>query len=238
MGTSGSASVLWTVLYLYLAAAFTVMITICRADRFVSRHGDYRAYLLYFLWFALTLFVVPVGILVLGAPAAAGTFLAKVGLTGGRAGTGLLLAALSLAVAPLIAWIGARDPAMRARYPFSKQACASTGRFVRYELAYLTLYYLPWEFVFRGALFLPLVPAIGLGPALAVETIASTLYHIGHPDSEIAASLGAGFAFGLISYLTGSVLYTVFIHALIGISTDTVLFLRYPRASAGAPSGR
>ncbi len=226
MASSPSWPPLATVLYLYLAVAFTVMVTVFRARRFLrDGGGDYRAYLLYFCCFALTLLVVPIGIVWVGS-ASPLAFLAAIGFRAGRTGVGLLFVAIALPVAPTAAWLGSRDPAMREQYPFSKQACASPGRFVAYEVAYLGLYYVPWEFVFRGLLFFPLVAALGLGPALAVETIVSTLYHIGHPDAEILAALGAGIVFGLLAYATGSFLYTVAIHALVGVSTDTIQYRR------------
>jgi membrane protease YdiL (CAAX protease family) len=228
VASSPSWPPLATVLYLYLAVAFTAMVTVFRARRFLRGGGDYRAYLLYFACFALTLLVVPIGIVAV-ASASPLAFLAAIGLRAGRSGLGLLFVAIALPVAPVAAWLGARDPAMREQYPFSKQACASPGRFAVYEGAYLVLYYLPWEFIFRGLLFFPLVAAIGLGPALAVQTIVSTLYHVGHPDAEIVAALGAGIGFGLIAYATGSFLYTVAIHALVGVSTDTILYRRRKR---------
>jgi membrane protease YdiL (CAAX protease family) len=120
---------------------------------------------------------------------------------------------------------------MQKMYPFAKAAGGSVRIFVGYELSYLFLYYLPWEFVFRGVLFLPLVPAVGLVPALAIQTVISTLLHIGHPDTEIFAAAGAGLVFGAIAYATGSFLYTFILHAATGIATDTFLFLRRRRGN-------
>jgi hypothetical protein len=130
----------------------------------------------------------------------------------------------AIPVALLAGSIGSRDPEMRAFYPFSKKACADVRMFVAYEARYFLLYYTGWEFVFRGILFFPLVETAGLVPALAFQTIASTLFHIGHPETEIFAALGAGFVFGLIAWWTGSILYPILIHAAVGISTDTFIF--------------
>jgi membrane protease YdiL (CAAX protease family) len=111
-------------------------------------------------------------------------------------------------------------------YPLAKAACDGARTFVGYEISYLVLYYLPWEWVFRGVLFLPLVPAIGLIPSLAVQTAVSTLLHIGHPDAEVFGAAGAGLAFGLVAYFTGSFLYPLVLHAATGIATDTFLYVR------------
>ena len=148
------------------------------------------------------LLAVPVLIVVVAAPSP-GDFLWFVGLTPGRVGTGLLFSAVGVPLAAVAGFIGSRDSAMQSQYPYSKEACADPRQFVRYEIAYLVLYYLPWEFVFRGLLFFPLVPLVGLIPALAVQTIVSTLYHFGHPATEIFAAVGAGIVFGLVAYVTG-----------------------------------
>ena len=62
-----------------------------------------------------------------------------------------------------------------------------------------------------------------------MQTIISTLLHIGHPDSEVFAAAGAGLAFGLVAYVTGSFVYPLVLHAATGISTDTFLFFRRRR---------
>jgi membrane protease YdiL (CAAX protease family) len=118
-------------------------------------------------------------------------------------------------------------------YPLAKSVLADARAFAVYELAYLVLYYLPWEFLFRGLLLLPLVPAVGLLPALVFQTAVSTLLHAGHPASEVLAAALAGLAFGLVATVTGSFLYTFVLHAAAGIATDTFLFLRRRRESVG-----
>ena len=216
------------VLYVYLSAAFALMITVLHHRRLLKKSGDYHAFLRYFAFFFALFFALPV-LIVFTASADPGAFLASCGFTFGRSQKGFLFMGLSVPVALIAAFIGSRDPVMKAQYPFSKEACSNPKRFVFYEICYLVLYYLPWEFLYRGVLFFPLIPAIGLVPALAVQTLISTLYHFGHPDSEILAALGAGFIFGLIAYATGSFFYTVFIHALVGIGNDMFLYLRYHR---------
>jgi len=224
---SSGADVL-AVLYVYLAVAFALMMSVLHYRTLLKKYGDYQAFLRYFALFFALFFAVPVLTVFVGS-AEPGRFLASCGFTLGRAGKGLLFMGLSVPVALLSAFIGSRDPVMQAQYPFSKQACESPARFVRYEVAYIALYYLPWEFLYRGILFFPLIPAVGLVPALAIQTLISTLHHFGHPPSEIFAALAAGFIFGLIAYATDSFLYTVFIHALVGVANDTFLYFRYHR---------
>ncbi|MCX6556432.1 MAG: CPBP family intramembrane metalloprotease [Candidatus Aminicenantes bacterium] len=215
-------------LYPYLALAFTLMATVFHHRRLRRHRDELNAVLLYFAAFFLFFLAAPVALIMLTAadPAA---FLRSLGLTLGRSGRGLALSAAAVPVCLVAAFIGSRDPAMREQYPFAKTACRTPAVFAAYEAAYLVFYYLPWEFLYRGLLFLALLPTLGLAPALALQAIISTLHHFGHPDSEIWAACGSSFIFGLVAWMTGSFLYTVFIHALVGIANDTFLYRRWHR---------
>jgi membrane protease YdiL (CAAX protease family) len=178
----------------------------------------------YFVAFFVLLLALPCGLAILVSPRP-GETLEAVGWTFGRRGLGLALTLAGLPLAVLAGFVGSRDEGLRRFYPLAKAAFADARTFAWYEISYVVLYYLPYEFVFRGVLFLPLIPAIGLGPALAVQTAASTLLHIGHPGSEVLAAVVGGLAFGLVAYFTGSFFYTLVLHAVTGIGTDTFLFL-------------
>jgi len=210
--------------YLELTLALTLLTTGLHFRAHRKTRDELAAVRSYFQAFFILLLAVPC-LLVAFAASEPWTMLASFGWTFGRAGRGFALAAIGLPVAILAGAIGSRDPEMQKMYPFAKAACTDARTFVGYELSYLFLYYLPWEFVFRGALFLPLVPLVGLIPALAIQTAISTLLHIGHPDTEVFAAAGAGFVFGLIAWATGSFFYTFILHAATGIATDTFLFL-------------
>jgi membrane protease YdiL (CAAX protease family) len=212
-------------LYPYLAVAFTLMVTVFHYRALKRGREELRAVFLYFSFFFLFFLALPLALILLTAadPAA---FLRAAGFSAGRVGKGMLISALMSPFCLAAAVIGSRTPALREQYPFAKASCRTPGTFVAYETAYLFLYYLPWEFLYRGLLFLALAPALGLLPALALQTIISTVHHVGHPDSEIWAACGAGFAFGLVAWLTGSILYTWCLHALVGVGNDTFLFLR------------
>lgn len=220
----------WTLALVYLEVllALTLLATAFHFRRLRETQDELRAVRLYFLAFLVLLLAVPCAIVGLTAGRPLET-LASFGWTFGRAGLGAVIVLIGLPLAMLAGFLGSRDPGLRRMYPFAKAACADAGTFARYELSYLLFYYLPWEFVFRGVLFLPLVPAIGLVPALAVQTLVSTLLHIGHPDSEVFAAAGAGLAFGLVAYFTGSFLYPLVLHAATGMATDTFLFVSRKR---------
>lgn len=236
MASSPDAALTRALLYPYLALAFTLMVTVFHHRRLRRRFDELGAFLLYFALFFLLFMALPV-VLVLLTAADPAAFLRSLGFTFGRSGRGLALAAAAVPLCLAAAFAGSRDPAMRDQYPFAKAACRTPAVFAAYEAAYLVLYYLPWEFLYRGMLFLALLPALGLAPALALQAIISTVHHFGHPDTEIWAALGAGFIFGLVAWATGSFLYTVFIHALVGIANDTLLCRRWhrPRAARQAP---
>ena len=119
---------------------------------------------------------------------------------------------------------------MQTHYPLSKEACADPRKFIRFETAYVLLYYVPWEFVFRGVLFFPLVPPASFPPWPCRRSLRRCSISAIR-DGNFAA-LGAGFVFGLIAWCTGSILYLILIHAAIGIATDAFLFPKVRPAGA------
>ena len=227
---AGQGGLPLALVYLELILALTLLTTVLHFRARRKTRDELAAVRSYFLAFFVLLLAVPCFLVFLSSsgPWAA---LASFGGTFGRAGRGFALAAIGLPAAILAGSIGSRDPEMKKMYPFAKAACADARTFVGYELSYLFLYYLPWEFVFRGVLFFPLVPLVGLIPALAIQTALSTLMHIGHPDTEVFAAAGAGLIFGALAWATGSFFYPLILHAATGIATDTFLYLRRRRGS-------
>jgi membrane protease YdiL (CAAX protease family) len=220
-------------LWIYLAAAFALLFSLLHYRSLLRKGDDFRAFLAYFAAVFCLFLVVPCGLILLFSPWPA-LFLKSVGVSPGNWRRGLLIAAAGAPLAVLSGFIGSRDPELSRFYPFSKTACRSPRTFLAFEAAYVLLYYTAWEFLYRGLLFFPLIPALGLAPALSLQTIVSTLHHCGHPRSEIYAALGAGFLFGLIAHFTGSIFYTIFLHALTGVATDFFIFRRdYRSANLG-----
>jgi len=218
-------------LFPYLAVALTLVTTVLGRPAFLRKYRDFKAVLLYFASFFTLLFALPCLIILVFSDRPI-EFFRLVGFSAGRAGRGLLITAVSLPAVFLSAVVGSADRRMRAFYPYAKTACAGRGRFVLYGFAYFLLYYLPWEFTYRGLLFFPILAEAGLPTALAVQTGLSTLHHRGHPPTEILAAAAAGIAFGLIAYATRSFFYTTLIHALVGIGTDAFICLRSRRTPA------
>jgi len=221
---AGPGGLSLVLVWLEVLAGLALVGTVLHFRRAKGTPGELRAVRAYFAAWAALLLGVPAATIALTAPDPLALF-AAAGWTPGRAGLGLAIALLGLPVSTVLAVLSSRDPAMRSMYPLAKEVLADGRAFAAYEVSYFFLYYLPWESVFRGVLFLPLVPVIGLGPALLLQASLSTLLHLGHPLPEILAAAGAGLAFGLIAYMTGSFLYPLVLHAAAGIVNDTSIFL-------------
>jgi membrane protease YdiL (CAAX protease family) len=62
--------------------------------------------------------------------------------------------------------------------------------------------------------------------AILIQTISSSLIHLGKPEGEILGSIIVGIIFGAIAIRTRSFLYVFILHATIGVLTDIfILFL-------------
>ena len=216
----------YAVLFIILTAAFTLLASVFSFKAWRKRcAGDLAAALAYFGCFFLLAFAAPLAWMrVRGSPSPA-----SVGLALGNWRAGLILVLIGIPVAVLSHFTGRKS--MGDFYPFSKQAMSRPAVFLGYEAAYLILYYVSWEFAFRGVMLFSLAALLpqtlaGAFIAILAQTALSTVFHIGHPDSEISAALLAGVAFGIIALSTGSILYSIVIHAMIGIFEDSMAYAR------------
>jgi membrane protease YdiL (CAAX protease family) len=109
-----------------------------------------------------------------------------------------------------------------AEYPLYKGAGASPPIFLVYSLLYL-IYYLGWEFFFRGYMQFGLKGRLGDGNAILVQTLASCLLHIGKPGAEVYSSILGGIVWGMVVFRTRSLLPVLLLHWLLGISLDAFI---------------
>jgi hypothetical protein len=212
-------------LYLILAVALTLLSTLLGRGSLSRRFkSDFTAILTYFASFFVLMFAAPVAwLLAVGRPSGLTPAVFGLGVGDWRLGLASLLAA-----APLLAitlFNSSRDPVIRGWYPFSKDATKSVGRLFIYEAAYVVLYYLAWDFAFRGLVQMSLARLLPAGlqgtiVAILVQTALSTIFHLGHPDSEIWGAFAVGIIFGVITAATGSILYSFAIHAIVGVGND------------------
>jgi membrane protease YdiL (CAAX protease family) len=132
----------------------------------------------------------------------------------------------------LVAYLTSRDPAMANEYPINRGAGKSAAAFALHAGTYL-VYYLGWEFHFRGFLQCGLRGKLGAANALLIQVMASALMHIGKPAVESYAAVLGGILWGVIALRTRSLLSGLLQHASLGISLDWFLCFLRDSASAG-----
>ena len=228
MSTTTFARLSFQILLPYVAVALTTLITAFHPSVLQKRFGDSRGVWLYFVLFFLFLLAFPVLVIIL-AESRPQLVLTSLGLRFGNYRIGLLLMLVGLPIAVLFGYLASLRPEIKEWYPRSKDVCARRNTFIAYEAGNILLYYTAWEFLYRGFLFFLLLHSLGFLQAMAITTAMSTLHHIGYPKSETVAALFAGFIFSVIALYTQSVLYPFAIHAIVGLSTDTFIYLRHYR---------
>jgi hypothetical protein len=190
--------------------------------------GDFKPVMTYFTSVFGLLFLAPLVVILLTGRAT-GVTPAALGLGVGNWRRGLILGAILLPLSLTSLYLGRKDPVLRDYYPFSREAMERPGKFALYEASYLFLYYLPWEFTFRGVVLFGLLALLphtlaGLAVAVMVQTFLSTVYHLGHPDSEVFGAFLMGLIAGTATAFVGSIFYALFHHALVGILNDVFVY--------------
>ena len=157
--------------------------------------------------------------------------LVKFGTSWGNKKLGLILIILSLVAIPAI-YIGTADLALQETYPIAQEWFRSFqtepqwGLFVIYEILYGILYYIPYEFFWRGFVQFGLKEHWGKWKSILFVTILTTLLHATKPVSEIIGAAAVGIFFGYLADKTESWYYVFEIHYLIGVLNDTFCGLR------------
>lgn len=122
----------------------------------------------------------------------------------------------------LAAYVASGQAGVRDYYPLNPRAGDSPAMFAAHAASYL-LFYLGWEFHFRGFLQIGLRQRLGDANALLVQVLASGLLHLGRPASETFGSLLAGLLWGILAFRTRSLLSGLLQHSLLGIALDWFL---------------
>lgn len=178
--------------------------------------------LLSFGVFALLLGVLPLGELLRRRGEGAGRLQAH-GLGLGDVRFGLCAVLLGAPLCVLVAWSGAGMPDVRAEYPLCRLLATHAELRLPYWLAYAALYYVAWEWCFRGWMLFGL--ARRWPPALAVllQTVPSALVHLGKPAGETLGAVPFGLALGWLALRTRSIWYGWLLHVLLGVLTDAMV---------------
>jgi uncharacterized protein len=181
-----------------------------------DRHGPLEG-----CYFQFFFFFVIVGILPALYALASGVRLAELGLGAGDAtfGATLLLLLIPIMVLP-VTYIASGMADVRAEYPMCQALYTRRDLVIWYELAYVAVFYTAWEFYFRGFLLFGLKSELGATHAIVIQTVVSSLLHIGKPEGEILGSIPIGLLFGWLALRTRSIWYGWAVHASIGVLTD------------------
>jgi membrane protease YdiL (CAAX protease family) len=173
------------------------------------------------LWAVLLLGLLP---LLLARPL--GLDPVKLGIRRGDAAAGRQALLVGLLLVVPLGYFAAGNASIRLTYPWPGDwAGGSVAAFAAWAFTY-SLYYLSYEFFYRGFLLRGLEPALGRFGSLWLQTVASTLLHLGKPLLETVAAIPAGLVFGLVALRTRSLLYVVAIHLALGLSTDLFALVR------------
>ncbi len=184
-------------------------------------NGDIYARIWQFAVFFVLMFVIPVAYIKWIMKASLKDF--GWGLGDVKWGSKWLIT-IPLLVVPLI-FLSSKMPDVRMEYPLAKSLLADQSHLFIYELLYVLLYYVAWEFFFRGFLLFGLKERFGDFNAILIQTVSSCLVHIDKPEGEIIGSIFIGILFGLIALRSRSIWYVFLIHVSIGVLTD--LFIIY-----------
>ena len=149
------------------------------------------------------------------------------GLGNRKLGGWLIL--IATIVVPLIAFSVLLSPEMIEAYPLvDLKANNVWWQWILYFASYI-LYYIGWEFLFRGIMLFGTKNRFGILGAILVTTLISALIHtsiagFGKPMIETLSAIFAGIIFAYITNRTNSIYYSLYIHALVGICTDLYIF--------------
>ncbi|MBI2071917.1 MAG: CPBP family intramembrane metalloprotease [Gemmatimonadetes bacterium] len=130
--------------------------------------------------------------------------------------------AIGAPVAVAAGWVGARSPAMAAVYPLGGPLGTDPAAFAAHAGLYL-LYYLGFEYLFRGFLLLGTKDAVGPAAANLLQACLVTAFHFGKPGMEMAAAFPASLLFGWATLRTGSIWCALAAHWVVGASMDYFL---------------
>lgn len=151
--------------------------------------------------------------------------LSEMGLSLGNFKCTLIFTLIGLPVMAMLAYFSSQNAAFQAEYPLFRGFLVNHSGFTLYVLIY-ALYYLGWEFFFRGFMLFGLEGAFGKTYSILIQTIPSCLLHIGKPEAEIFSSIIAGLIFGWVAFRCRSI-WPIFVgHWALGVFLDIFIIYR------------
>jgi membrane protease YdiL (CAAX protease family) len=205
-----------TAVHWFVARSDTIAV-LGRSDDWLPVTGPRLAGLLAFLLTFVILGIVPALLTrpILGRPPQ------SLGLGLGRWREGLVWLAVWVPLVVAISWFSAPSPALQAVYPLGSPTLTAES-FLPHIVGYL-LYYIGFEYFFRGFLLLGLEDRLGGRAANLLQAGVATLFHLGKPPIELLAVYPASLIFGYGTLRLRSIWYAVLVHWVLGVSLDYFL---------------
>ncbi|MDQ3460254.1 MAG: CPBP family intramembrane metalloprotease [Deinococcota bacterium] len=166
-------------------------------------------------WAALFFLLVPLVLLRLVGMSSRDAFLQV-----GDARFGLQATALMSMIAVPVLWFAAQDAALQASYPWAGSWPGQSALTFLAWAGLYGLYYLAYEFFFRGFMLRVLEPHWGLSAAIWVQALTSALIHLGKPPLETLGAIPLGLVFAALAVRTRSILWPALFHLVVGLLTD------------------
>lgn len=135
----------------------------------------------------------------------------------------LAICAVAYSVVIASTYFSSQDPLIQSEYPLSKLIGTSWMVFISYQSVYL-FYFLAYEIFYRGYLQFGLkgdnAGTKEIILIILIQTILTTLFHIGKPTPEIIAAAAFGPVFGYVAFRYNSIWYGMVIHFVMNVFLD------------------
>ena len=128
-------------------------------------------------------------------------------------------------------FIGGDDLGIQEFYPFAGSSLGESPFWFATWLPFLLLYYVAFEFFYRGFLMRDCylaqsanektwLPDRSVLRIILLQAFFCVLIHIGKPNIELIAAVPASILFGWLAWRSNSIWYGVLIHLVVGIAND------------------
>ena len=134
-----------------------------------------------------------------------------------------ILCAIAYTLVIISTYFSSQDPLIASEYPLSKLIGTSWLIFIVYQISYM-FYFISYEIFYRGYLQFGLMSSAPRSKEiiiiLIVQTILTTLFHIGKPVPEIISAAAFGPVLGYVAIRYNSIWYGMVIHFVMNIFID------------------
>lgn len=143
------------------------------------------------------------------------------GLTYNKQALKICVVAYSTVIAST--YFSSQDPLIASEYPLSKLIGTSWMIFIAYQSVYL-FYFVAYEIFYRGYFQFGLksenTSTKEMVIIILIQTLLTTLFHIGKPTPEIISAAAFGPVFGYVAFRYNSIWYGMIIHFAMNVFLD------------------